>query len=47
MRQMQPRLLQHAAIVSTVDLGRDGDILYIAMELVRGPSLTARIADAW
>lgn len=33
--------LQHAAIVSTTDLGRDGDILYIAMELVRGPSLTA------
>jgi eukaryotic-like serine/threonine-protein kinase len=33
--------LQHAAIVSTTDLGRDGDILFIAMELVRGPSLTA------
>jgi eukaryotic-like serine/threonine-protein kinase len=34
-------VLQHAAIVPTVDLGRDDDILYIAMDLVRGPSLTA------
>lgn len=33
--------LQHAAIVPTVDLGRDGDVLFIAMDLVRGPSLTA------
>jgi serine/threonine protein kinase len=33
--------LQHQAIVPTVDLGQDGDILYIAMDLVRGPSLTA------
>jgi serine/threonine protein kinase len=33
--------LQHSAIVSTVDLGQDGDILFIAMDMVRGPSLTA------
>lgn len=33
--------LQHAAIVPTVDLGRDNDVLFIAMDLVRGPSLTA------
>jgi eukaryotic-like serine/threonine-protein kinase len=33
--------LQHAAIVPTVDLGRDDDVLFIAMDLVRGPSLTA------
>lgn len=33
--------LQHQAIVSTVDLGRDDDILFIAMDMVRGPSLTA------
>src|SRR5262249_38652848 len=33
--------LQHAAIVPTVDLGRDGEVLFIAMDLVRGPSLTA------
>ena len=33
--------LEHAAIVPTLDLGRDDDVLYIAMELVRGPSLTA------
>jgi|GEM_PF-2122116 len=34
-------VLQHAAIVNTTDLGQDNDILYIAMELVKGPSLTA------
>lgn len=34
-------VLQHQAIVSTVDLGQDDDILYIAMDMVRGPSLTA------
>jgi serine/threonine protein kinase len=34
-------VLQHAAIVSTTDLGRAGNLLYIAMDLVRGPSLTA------
>lgn len=33
--------LQHPAIVPTVDLGRDGDVLFIAMDMVRGPSLTA------
>src|SRR5687767_6744436 len=33
--------LQHQAIVPTTDLGHDGDILFIAMDLVRGPSLTA------
>ena len=33
--------LHHAAIVNTTDLGQDGDLLYIAMDLVRGPSLTA------
>lgn len=33
--------LQHQAIVPTVDLGRDDDVLFIAMDLVRGPSLTA------
>lgn len=33
--------LDHAAIVPTVDLGRDRNTLYIAMDLVRGPSLTA------
>src|SRR5262245_32950498 len=33
--------LQHHAIVPTVDLGRDGDVFYLAMEMVRGPSLTA------
>jgi serine/threonine protein kinase len=33
--------LQHAAIVPTIDLGKDRDILFIAMDLVRGPSLTA------
>jgi serine/threonine protein kinase len=33
--------LQHQAIVPTVDLGQDGDTLYLAMEMVRGPSLTA------
>lgn len=34
-------VLQHAAIVNTTDLGQDNDILYIAMDLVKGPSLTA------
>ncbi|MCB9652163.1 MAG: serine/threonine protein kinase [Deltaproteobacteria bacterium] len=34
-------VLQHAAIVSTTDLGQDGNLLYIAMDLVQGPSLTA------
>lgn len=34
-------VLHHDAIVPTVDLGRDGETLYIAMELVRGPSMTA------
>src|SRR5688572_33478067 len=33
--------LQHQAIVPTVDLGRVDDVLFIAMDLVRGPSLTA------
>lgn len=33
--------LEHQAIVPTVDLGRDGDILFLAMDMVRGPSLTA------
>ena len=33
-------VLQHPAIVPTVDLGQDGDLLYIAMDLVQGPSLT-------
>ena len=33
--------LSHAAIVQTVDLGRDREILYIAMDMVHGPSLTA------
>jgi serine/threonine-protein kinase len=33
--------LSHQAIVPTVDLGRDGDVFYLAMEMVRGPSLTA------
>ena len=33
--------LQHAAIVPTLDLGQDKDVFYIAMEMVRGPSLTA------
>jgi serine/threonine-protein kinase len=33
--------LQHQSIVPTVDLGRDGDVFYLAMEMVRGPSLTA------
>ena len=34
-------LLHHRHIVPTVDLGREGDLLFIAMEIVRGPSLTA------
>lgn len=34
-------VLQHAAIVPTVDLGREGDLLFLAMDMVRGPSLTA------
>jgi eukaryotic-like serine/threonine-protein kinase len=34
-------VLQHHAIVPTVDLGGDGDVFYLAMEMVRGPSLTA------
>ena len=33
--------LEHSAVVSTRDLGEDDDRLYIAMDLVRGPSLTA------
>jgi serine/threonine-protein kinase len=33
--------LQHPAIVPTSDAGQDGDTLYLAMDLVRGPSLTA------
>jgi serine/threonine protein kinase len=32
--------LQHASIVPTLDLGRDEDTFYLAMEMVRGPSLT-------
>lgn len=36
--------LDHPAIVRTFDLGRDGDVAYIAMELVRGPSLNALLA---
>ena len=37
--------LQHAAIVPTLDLGRDGDIFYLAMEMVRGP-VAHRFASA-
>ncbi len=33
--------LQHSAIVPTLDLGQYGNTFYIAMGLVRGPSLTA------
>ena len=33
--------LQHRSIVRTTDHGVDGHMLYLAMELVRGPSLTA------
>jgi hypothetical protein len=33
--------LTHAAIVPTTDLGQYGDTFYIAMGMVRGPSLTA------
>ena len=33
--------LNHPAIVSTYSRGRDEERLYIAMELIRGPSLTA------
>ncbi len=33
--------LQHAAIVPTMDLDKDGETFFIAMEMVRGPSLTA------
>lgn len=33
--------LQHAAIVPTFDLGQYGQTFYIAMGMVRGPSLTA------
>lgn len=33
--------LNHAAIVPTTDLGQYGDTFYIAMGMVRGPSLTA------
>ncbi len=33
--------LDHAAIVQTTDLGQDGKIFYIAMDMVQGPSLTA------
>ncbi|MCC7384692.1 MAG: protein kinase [Deltaproteobacteria bacterium] len=33
--------LQHAAIVPTFDLGQYGETFYIAMGMVRGPSLTA------
>lgn len=32
--------MQHAAIVPTLDLDKDGDTFFIAMEMVRGPSLT-------
>ena len=31
--------LQHPAVVQTFDLGRDGEHAFIAMEIVRGPSL--------
>ncbi|MEM7675244.1 MAG: protein kinase [Myxococcota bacterium] len=34
-------VLEHPSIVPTVDLGEDGDLMYIAMDLVQGPSLTA------
>lgn len=33
--------LHHPSIVPTLDLGRDGEVAFIAMELVVGPSLTA------
>ncbi len=33
-------VLQHPCIVPTVDLGRHRDLLFIAMDLVQGPSLT-------
>ncbi|MEL7369044.1 MAG: protein kinase [Myxococcota bacterium] len=33
-------VLEHPSIVQTVDLGQDGDLMYIAMDLVQGPSLT-------
>jgi serine/threonine protein kinase len=36
--------LDHPAIVRTFDLGRDRDVAFIAMELVRGPSLNALLA---
>jgi len=32
--------LQHPAIVPTIDIGHDGDRIYIAMGLIRGPSLS-------
>ena len=38
--------LRHPNIVPVYDVGRDGDELYLTMELVDGRSLGARIADA-
>lgn len=34
-------VLDHESIVRTVELGQDGDLLYLVMDLIRGPSLTA------
>lgn len=36
-------VLEHAGIVNTFDLGREDNLLYIAMDLVQGPSLTAML----
>ena len=32
--------IRHPNIVQTLDLGREGELIYIAMELVRGPSMS-------
>ena len=37
------RKLKHPHIVSAIELGRDGELVYLAMELIPGESLEARL----
>lgn len=38
--------LAHASVITIYDVGRAGDVVFIAMELVRGPTLAAYVASA-
>ena len=39
--------IQHPSVVAVLDFGRDGDVLYVVMELVSGRSLADRLDGGW